>query len=286
MLHACVRRLPERSSSGSNIVTRDKALNLSFLRNRWLGMRDRLRRSFARRQMILKSKLLAPTEQSAVIFAPHHDDETLGCGGLIAAKRQRGVPVWVVFLTDGSKCYPASAPMTPKEVSELRRREALQALEILGVAPLHVHFLQQPDAGLQYLSESSRQALLGQLLDLLRQIAPQEIYVPYRNDAHWDHMLTYALVLEVLQALGWRVDTWQYFVSSLWKIQYLCDLSPADFENLYRLAIHQVQDQKRKALAVYRSQYLPVAPDIPAVLGRGFMDYYSLPYELYLKTGA
>ncbi|CAN5839224.1 hypothetical protein BH20PSE1_BH20PSE1_22230 [soil metagenome] len=107
-----------------------KALDLSSLRNRWLGMRDRFWRSFARRQLILKSKLVDPTERSAVIFAPHHDDETLGCGGIIATKRQRGAPVWVVFLTDGSKCYPESVPMTPEEISNLRRREAFQALEI------------------------------------------------------------------------------------------------------------------------------------------------------------
>lgn len=256
-----------------------------LLRNRWVGMRCRLRRNFARRQLILKSRLLDPTEKSAVIFAPHHDDETLGCGGTIAIKRQRGAPVWVVFLTDGSKCYPASAPMTPEEVSDLRRREALQALEILGVDPLHVHFLQQPDGGLRYLLESSRQALLSQLVELLRQVAPQEIYVPYRNDAHPDHMLTYALVREALQGLRCQVDMWQYFVSSLWKIQYLRDLTPTDFENLYRVSISHVQGQKRKALAVYRSQYVPIAPDIAAVVGRGFMDFYSSPYELYLKTG-
>src|SRR5882724_4119486 len=33
----------------------------------------------------------------AVVFAPHQDDETLGCGGLIARKRNEGLPVDVIL---------------------------------------------------------------------------------------------------------------------------------------------------------------------------------------------
>jgi hypothetical protein len=44
-----------------------------------------------------KSQLLPISRESTMIFAPHQDDETLGCGGLIALKRQLGIPVKVVF---------------------------------------------------------------------------------------------------------------------------------------------------------------------------------------------
>jgi LmbE family N-acetylglucosaminyl deacetylase len=53
-----------------------------------------------------KSKPLAVSHKSALIFSPHQDDETLGCGGAIALKRQMGVPVKVIFLTDGRYGIP------------------------------------------------------------------------------------------------------------------------------------------------------------------------------------
>ncbi len=40
-------------------------------------------------------------EQSALVFSPHFDDETLGCGGTILRKRSLGAAVGIVFLTDG-----------------------------------------------------------------------------------------------------------------------------------------------------------------------------------------
>src|SRR5207248_577693 len=40
--------------------------------------------------------------RSAIVFAPHQDDEVLGCGGTIVRKLRAGADVTVVFLTDGS----------------------------------------------------------------------------------------------------------------------------------------------------------------------------------------
>src|SRR4051812_37624433 len=41
-----------------------------------------------------------------IVFAPHQDDEALGCGAVIARKRNDGGAVHVVFLTDGSASHP------------------------------------------------------------------------------------------------------------------------------------------------------------------------------------
>jgi glycosyltransferase involved in cell wall biosynthesis len=47
------------------------------------------------------SQLLKFSEKSAMVFAPHQDDETFGCGGMIARKKEQGIPVAIAFLTDG-----------------------------------------------------------------------------------------------------------------------------------------------------------------------------------------
>src|SRR5580704_16937481 len=50
--------------------------------------------------------LLDPSDlmgaQPLLVLAPHPDDESLGCGGLIADCQARGQPVYVLILTDGA----------------------------------------------------------------------------------------------------------------------------------------------------------------------------------------
>src|SRR5690349_14548383 len=52
-------------------------------------------------------------ELPTVVIAPHQDDETLACGGVIARKRSEGLPVHVIFITDGSASHPGHPRLGP-----------------------------------------------------------------------------------------------------------------------------------------------------------------------------
>ena len=67
-----------------------------------LAAPERIRRSLSIR---LRHATKLRLDQSAVIFAPHQDDETLGCGGTIILKTQAAAQVTIVFLTDGSTSH-------------------------------------------------------------------------------------------------------------------------------------------------------------------------------------
>jgi GlcNAc-PI de-N-acetylase len=82
-----------------------------------------------------------------IVFAPHQDDETLGCGGLIALKRSLGLPVKVIFLTNGD-AYTGDRDAA---LANARRDEALNALAVLNVTPPDVAFWNYPDAQLRHL---------------------------------------------------------------------------------------------------------------------------------------
>ncbi len=49
-----------------------------------------------------------------LILAPHADDESLGCGGLIAACCERGQQPVVAILTDGAASHPGSKRYPPE----------------------------------------------------------------------------------------------------------------------------------------------------------------------------
>jgi hypothetical protein len=48
--------------------------------------------------------------RSAVVFAPHPDDETLGCGGTIVRKIRAGARVRLVVMTDGGSSHRELLP--------------------------------------------------------------------------------------------------------------------------------------------------------------------------------
>jgi LmbE family N-acetylglucosaminyl deacetylase len=92
------------------------------------------------RQLLSKLARILPIENGVtIVFAPHQDDETLACGGLIAHKRYEGLPVHVVFITDGSASHPGHPQVGPVEMAARRRGEAREALAILGVETNAIH---------------------------------------------------------------------------------------------------------------------------------------------------
>jgi len=117
---------------------------------------------------------------SALVLAPHFDDEVLGCGGLLAQLTAAGATVRVLFLTDGGGGREAIAH---RDGYRLRRRqEALAAAAVLGVAGCD--FLDLPDGALaQHLDQAAagvRQALLGQRAELLLCPSPLEVTADHR----------------------------------------------------------------------------------------------------------
>ena len=101
------------------------------------------------------SEPMVCSDRPAIVIAPHQDDETFGCGGLIAIKKANGIPVTIVFLTDGRGA--ARLPGTTEEhLVKNRRHEAIAASISLGVPETDLHFLNLPDTQLSHLSQDER----------------------------------------------------------------------------------------------------------------------------------
>jgi LmbE family N-acetylglucosaminyl deacetylase len=161
-----------------------------------------------------------------LVLAPHCDDETLGCGGLIQEVLQRGAEVSVVMATNGDgflfatmeefrKVYPRHGDFV--RMGALRQEESLAALSLLGVPGERVSFLSYPDRGTPELwndhwsaSEPYRspysgddrspyeltynpssvycgEDFLADLQSVLAEFQPDLIMLPHPNDVHPDH---------------------------------------------------------------------------------------------------
>jgi LmbE family N-acetylglucosaminyl deacetylase len=111
--------------------------------------------------------------ESVVVFAPHPDDEVIGCAGIIQQARARGARVTVVDITSGDGFPAAAAGVTHKKVdqvgpddffalSRLRQNQSRNALEILGGKPDDLIILGYADGELGNLYESKDDRVIRQ----------------------------------------------------------------------------------------------------------------------------
>ncbi|WP_265500758.1 PIG-L deacetylase family protein [Paracoccus beibuensis] len=73
------------------------------------------------------------------VLAPHPDDETLGCGSLLAEASAIGIACSVICVTDGRRSHPNSRLWPPARLIAQRRQELERAAALLG--PIEVHHL-------------------------------------------------------------------------------------------------------------------------------------------------
>jgi LmbE family N-acetylglucosaminyl deacetylase len=192
----------------------------------------------------------------AIIFSPHQDDETLGCAGLIALKRELSVPVQVVFLTNGDAYLgPGDAA-----IGRQRQQEALQALEILGVAAEQVMFWGYPDGQLAGLIETQQAKLRQDVMQVLAQYEQAEVYVPHAQDRHLDHEVTCAIVQSAIAEMALPHQIFQYPIWIFWKTPLLLRLRLKQLKGWRRLDIQSVAKQKQAAIAAHGSQITSLPP--------------------------
>ena len=114
-----------------------------------------------------------------LVIAPHADDETLGMGGTIARLGQEGHRVVVAVMTGHGD--EGAHPLGDRGVWDRVRAEAGEAMEVLGVQELI--FREIPAVGV---AEEPLWKLNRVTGELIEQVAPQALYVPFPLDLHRD----------------------------------------------------------------------------------------------------
>lgn len=128
---------------------------------------------------------------NVLVIAPHPDDESIGCGGVICLHAARGDRVEIIFLTSGE----LGLKHLPREQAwQIRECEANSAAKILGAEALT--FLRLPD---WFVSEQVEVAA-ARLEALLVRNTPQVIYLPHASEWHPDHRATLPVLRRALQA--------------------------------------------------------------------------------------
>lgn len=184
--------------------------------------------------------LLQPQAHDRVlVVAPHPDDETLCCAGILQRARAAGAQVGIIWMTagDGARFNAVLARITPRSTSgqmvrlgKRRIREATAAAGVLGVPDEAIWMLGYPDRGLARLLDphseepfrsryTRRQQipysralssdatitaarLHADLVQVIDGFQPTLVFAPAPQDVHPDHHATAVLVRQALAAAG------------------------------------------------------------------------------------
>jgi len=183
-----------------------------------------------------------------LIVAPHPDDETLGCAGLVQQALARGAEVHVVTLTNGDAAELSlifgerELPWNPSGFIALGRKrqaESMRVLRGLGLPETRAYYLGFPNNGLtalwrpehwpySHLYRSPRtavtlspyahtltphapycgQQVLSDLMAVLQQVRPNVVFVTHPQDIHPDHWATCCFLRYALETIAIRGGDW------------------------------------------------------------------------------
>ncbi|MDR3535413.1 MAG: PIG-L family deacetylase [Acetobacteraceae bacterium] len=215
---------------------------------------------------------------TSLILAPHPDDESLGCGGLIAALCAAGRPPLVVAVTDGAGSHPHSVRYPPARLAALRAEELRAATAILGLHSERVTFLGLPDTSAPSEGPKFMRAVAA-IEAMARAQAVTTIFTTWRHDPHGDHQAVAAI--GAAAASGARLRLYPVWG---WLLPAEQDL-PVEAVAGRRLDITGLLPLKRRAIAAHASQYSNLIADDPKAfrLPTDLLAVVDRPFEVFLQ---
>jgi LmbE family N-acetylglucosaminyl deacetylase len=220
-------------------------------------------------------------DRDLLVVAPHPDDESLGCGGLLAWAAASGNKPRVLFLTDGEGSHPGSHLYPPDRLGNVRRSEGKKACAALGLSEVATTFLAAPDSGLLALSDEERAALVSNIRSWVEKSNDAVICIPAASDPHSDHVAAHVMVKEAVRCLQ-NIELLAYAVWT-WITD---EMVGSEMPEGRRIDIEEFRERKRKAIFEHQSQHGTLINDAanPFVLPEGLLRFSDLPYEVLLNV--
>lgn len=182
-----------------------------------------------------------------MILAPHPDDETLGCGALIAAISAEGGKAYTAFVTDGAGSHADAPGWSRKRIAALRRTEAATALHALhGARALHLDW---PDAAPPKPGDPTFERTADRLAAWCRVRGIRRIAVTWDGEPHCDHEASAALAAAVAERTAVRLYhylVWGWTVADV--ARHTRNRRVVSIDTSAR------RPQQRRAMACHRSQ--------------------------------
>jgi len=178
-----------------------------------------------------------------LVIAPHMDDETLGCGGVMARHKEQGALVCVVFVA-----HRVYNHLFDKKRNDIEKSHTVKAKKVIGYH--EAIFLDLNDERL----DACLQDIIIPLELEIQSFMPDMVYVPFWGDNNQDHRAVFDAARVVLRPVA------APFVNNvfMYEVPSSTEQSPPLTENAflpnYYVCIDKHIDRKIKALRCYETE--------------------------------
>lgn len=120
-----------------------------------------------------------------LIIAPHPDDETLGCGGTILKHIEKRNEAYWLIMTNmffGEQYNRKQVEIRQKEIAAVAKEYEFK----------DTFKLDFPASKLDIIPRSE---IVKKVSQVITRVAPKSVYIPYKNDIHSDHGITFNAVI-------------------------------------------------------------------------------------------
>jgi len=179
-----------------------------------------------------------------LVVAPHPDDETLGCGGTLLRHAASGDSVhWLIFTTINEE-----AGYTPERIEQ-------RANEINEVASnYHFETATQLDFVTTRLDTYPKSDLVMAVSDVVSNIKPNTIYLPYRNDVHSDHQAVFDAVASCTKSFRYPSVRQVRAYETLSETEFSIQPNDTGFKPNLWIEIGKFVDQKIEIMKIYKGE--------------------------------
>lgn len=170
------------------------------------------------------------TPERILVFAPHPDDEIIGCGGYLALKRAEKAAVRVIVVSDGAQGF---LPMQRRPLMR-RQEESRNGLAELQIE--NVRFWDYPDGSIPLNGE-----IIAAYMQAVMDFRPSRILLPAPGETHPDHRRVTRGIIRALEG-KWAGDLWFYETTQPAPlVNTIIDISASIEAKLRALAAHTSQ---------------------------------------------
>ena len=168
------------------------------------------------------------TKETILVFAPHPDDEVLGCGGYIAKQHTKDVPVHIIVVSNGALGVPKGTS------PEIRQQECLAGLAHLDID--NVQFWDYPDGAVPLSGD-----ILQDYRRVVSKIKPTHLLLPNPQESHSDHIRVTRGILNALEGQWQGTLLFYETIHPAPVVNYTVDITPEFGAKLLAIQSHASQ---------------------------------------------
>jgi N-acetylglucosamine malate deacetylase 1 len=183
-------------------------------------------------------------KEVVVVVALHPDDETLGCGGALLRHKENGDEIHWMICTEVKEENGFTKERVQSRNSEIEKVAEMYGFEStrrLGLSTMKV-------------DEYSMSELVSKVSDVINQIKPSVLYLPFKGDVHSDHRVMFNAAYSCTKSYRYPFLKKIYMMETLSETDFALSTKEDSFVPNVFVDISKYFDKKLEIMKVFDSE--------------------------------